>query len=366
VIPYIKDAINKITIKNIAFNKKMLAFNTIDIFLILTIIFSYYFTLTVDSKRVLFIPKGSTNYIIAYLDKKNYSLNIMDKWLIKSFGYPQSGWIDLKDTKMTKYDFLYKLTKSKAALINITLIPGETYYFFLKELSNKLKIKEKLLFDTYNSLAYKQDGNIISQTYFLPIGMSANDTIKYLFEYTNNQYKKYSMKIYNNYNKENWYKYIRIASIIQKESASKKEMPKIASVIYNRLAENMKLRMDGTLNYAEFSHTKITSKMIRNNKTTYNTYKYKGIPKDPICAVEFSSIKAAIHPLKTEYLYFVKSKDGTGHIFSKTYTSHKKYIKKIQKYNKQKKYKKKKLLKKKKRVYKPKKKNTKDLWKSVY
>ena len=288
--------------------------------------------------------------------------------LVKSFGYPQSGWIDLKDTKMTKYEFLYKLTVSKAALVSITLIPGETYYFFLKELSRKLKINEKVLFETYNNLAFKQDGNIISQTYSLPIGMSAKDTIKYLFEYTDNQYRKYSMKIYNNYNRENWYNYIRIASVIQKESASKKEMPKIASVIYNRLDKNMKLQMDGTLNYGEFSHTKITPKMIKNNKTAYNTYKYKGIPKDPICAVEFSSIKAAIYPLKTDYLYFVKSKDGSKHIFSKTYKSHKKYIKKIKKYkSKQKnKVKKKKIYVKKSYKRKVNKKQIKDIWKSVY
>ena len=265
-------------------------------FLILTIIFSYYFTLGVDSKRVIYIPKGSTNYIISYLDKKDYSLNIFDLWLVKSLGYPQSGWIDLKDTQMTKYDFLYKLTRSKAALVNITLIPGETYFFFLKELSEKLKINEKLLFKIYYQLSYKKDGNILPQTYSLPLGMSAYDTIKYLFQYTNNQYKKYSIKIYNTYNKENWYKYIRIASVIQKESASKQEMPKIASVIYNRLNKNMKLQMDGTLNYAEFSHTKITPKMIKDNNTSYNTYKNKGIPKDPICAVEFAAIKAAIHP----------------------------------------------------------------------
>jgi len=304
----------------------------------------------------------------------------MDRWLVKSFGYPQSGWIDLKSTHMTKYEFLYKLTRSKAALVNITLIPGETYYFFLKELSSKLKIKEEVLFNTYNKLAYKKDGNILPQTYSLPIGMSANDTIKYLFEYTNNQYKKYSMKIYNSYNKENWYNYIRIASIIQKESASKEEMSKISSVIYNRLEKNMKLQMDGTLNYGKYSHTKITPKMIRNNHTSYNTYKNKGIPRDPICAVEFSAIKAAIHPLKTTYLYFVKSKDGTKHIFTASYKSHKNNINKLRKYNKKKRIQKKKTYKKRKNTVKKikkkklkktnqknkSKKQIKDLWKSVY
>lgn len=343
----------------------MIAFNIIDLLLVLTITLSYYFTLTVDSKRVIFIPTGSTSYIISYLDKKEYSLNSIDKLLVNSLGYPQSGWIDLKSTKMTKFDFLYQVTKSKAALVNITLIPGETYYFFLQELSNKLKIAPISLFNAYDKLKFKKDGNILSQTYSLPIGMNANDLIQYLFNYTDNQYKKYSLKIFGHYNKEKWYRYITLASIIQKESASINEMVKISSVIYNRLEQNMRLQMDGTLNYGKYSHTKITPKTIKTDKSSYNTYKHKGLPSDPICAIEFASIKASIFPLKTQYLYFVKSKDGKRHIFSKDYKSHKKHIKKIKK-RKIVVKKIKRIKKKKKTAKKYKKRTIKNIWKSVY
>ena len=370
MIPYIKTAIKDITIKIKTFDKKIIVFNIIDLLLILIIIASYYFTLIVDSKRVVFIPKGSTSSIISYLDKNEYSLNILDKLLVRFIGYPQSGWIDLKTKQMTKFDFLYKLTTSKAALVNITLIPGETYYFFLNELSLKLKISKILLFQTYNKLAFKKDGNIISQTYSLPIGMNADDLITYLFNYTDIQYEKYSLKIFGQYNKEKWYKYITLASIIQKESASKEEMVKISSVIYNRIKKNMKLQMDGTLNYSKYSHTKVTKKMIKNDMSDYNTYKNKGIPNNPICAIEFESIKAAIFPVKTDYLYFVKSKDGTKHIFSNDYKSHKKYINRLKKAKKirkrTKKFKSKKVYKK---FHSKKKKRQKrvlkDIWKSV-
>jgi len=116
------------------------------------------------TKRVIFIPKGSTKHIITYLSKK-YPVNYLDYLLLKSFGYPQSGWIDLKQTKMTKFVFLKKLTYSKAAMINMQLTPGETYYFFLKDLAKKLKISEKKLFFYYEKFKFKKDGNIISQTY---------------------------------------------------------------------------------------------------------------------------------------------------------------------------------------------------------
>ena len=75
--------------------------------------------------------------------------------------------------------------------------------------------------------------------------------------------------------------------------------------------------MDGTLNYGKYSHMKSNTK---NDKrmivTDYNTYKNRGLPKNPSCAIEFEAIKAAIFPVKSNYLYFMKSSDGQKHDFS--------------------------------------------------
>lgn len=251
--------------------------------------------------------------------------------MLRAIGKPQSGWIDLKTIKMAKIEFLYRITTSKAALKKVTLIPGETYYFFLQNLAETLNISTYKLFQIYSKLAYKKDGNIIADTYYLPVGMNEEQLIKHLLSLTEARYKKYSEKIFGLYNKKNWYNYIIIASIIQKESASKEEMPMVSSVIYNRLKKNMKLQMDGTLNYSKYSHVKVTPSMIRNDTSSYNTYKYKGLPDDPVSAVEFESIKAAIFPVKSEYLYFMKSVDGKKHYFSSSYSKHKKYIQKVKK-----------------------------------
>jgi UPF0755 protein len=299
------------------------------LFLILCIVIGYYFTFEVQTKRVIFIPKGSTSHIVSYLDKNNFDLNILDIIALKTLGYPQSGWIDLKSTNMSKYDFLYKVTTSKAALKKVTLTPGETYYFFLQDLADTLHISKNRLFMEYQRLAYKKDGNIIADTYFLPIGMEETQLIEYLFSLTEKKYKRLSQKIFGEYNKKNWYKYVTVASIIQKESANIEEMPLIASVIYNRIKKNMKLQMDGSLNYGKFSHTKVTPDMIKNDETSYNTYKYRGFPNDPVCAIEFDAIKAALFPSKTEYLYFVKNTNGDAHQFSHSYNQHIQNIKKL-------------------------------------
>ena len=291
----------------------------------------FYLTLNISTNRVLYIPKGSTDSIITYLNKNNYDLNIIDTVVIKSLGYPQSGWIDLKATKLKKYDFLYKLTKSKAAIRNVTLIPGETYYYFLKQISKKLNIPVKDLFVSYSKYAYKLDGNIIPQTYSLPLGMKSDDVIKHLINYSDKQYRKNAIKIFGTYDKKAWYRFLIIASIIQKEAASKEEMPTVASVIYNRIKKGMKLQMDGTLNYGKYSHVKVTRKMIKNDTTDYNTYKTTGIPSNPICAVEFEAIKSAIFPKKTNYLYFMKSVKGNKHVFTSNYKNHARVIRAVQK-----------------------------------
>ena len=108
-------------------------FNIIEIILVFTVALLFYLNIPLSSTKVIYIPKGSTNSIISHLNKNGYETNGIDKFIVRLFGYPQNGWIDLKTNYMTKADFLYKITKSKAALKTVTLIPGETSYIFLLE-----------------------------------------------------------------------------------------------------------------------------------------------------------------------------------------------------------------------------------------
>ena len=96
-------------------------------------------------------------------------------------------------------DFLYKLTTSKAALKTITLIPGETAYVFLNQLANKFNLSRSKLQKVYNKYAYKLDGNILANTYSLPIGMKEDHLLFYLFSQSNKKYEEFSKKIFVNY-----------------------------------------------------------------------------------------------------------------------------------------------------------------------
>ena len=281
----------------------------------------YYLNKPIQTKKVLYIPQGSINQIIAHLSKKNYDVNKLDSLILRVLGSPQSGWINLSKKKMSKGEFLYKLTTVKAALQNVTLIPGETTYIFLNQLAINLHLDRKKLQKEYNKQTYIKEGAFVPNTYKLPIGITEKELIYILLNKSLIYMKQLSMKIFATYNERKWFHYVAIASIIQKESANNSEMPLISSVIYNRIKKGMRLQMDGTLNYGKYSHIKVTAKRIRNDNTIYNTYKIKGIPKLPVCNVSYSAIKAAIFPAKTNYLYFMKSKRGT-HDFSSNYSTH--------------------------------------------
>lgn len=243
-------------------------------------------------------------------------------------GSPKSGLITMPSTTMNRLDFLLALSNARFAVQKITLIPGETTYIFFKDIASQLKLNEAKLFDEYEKQAIYKEAGIYPDTYHLPHGIKEKKLIEFLLRQSNKKYKS----IYNKETNQSLDKYtfntiLTIASIIQKEAANNKEMPIIASVIYNRLAKDMPLQMDGTLNYGKYSHVKVTPKRIKEDKSSFNTYKNKGLPSYPVSSVCAAAIRAALNPATTEYLFFVKNAQGT-HSFSKTYRNHVNNIKK--------------------------------------
>lgn len=123
---------------------------------------------------------------------------------------------------------------------------------------------------------------------------------------------------------------ITMASIIQRETLAEEEMPTIASVFYNRLAINMLLETDPTVQYAlgYDAHSKtwwkspLTYTDLEVN-SPYNTYRNPGLPPGPISNPSLAALKAVVAPAKTEFLFFRAKCDGSlTHNFSKTYEEH--------------------------------------------
>jgi len=279
----------------------------------------------IEQNRIINIPKGSINKIISHLKEKNCDMNKLDSIFLRFMGTPKNGYIRIKEKSISKANFLYKITQAKAEVVNVTLIPGETTYIFLKQLAKKLNLDITKLRKEFKKQSPTEEGAFLADTYNVFKKTNEKRVIKSLLTRSLKRMKRISFKIFNSYDEKRWFKYITIASVIQKESANNKEMPIVSSVIYNRLKKGMRLQMDGTLNYGKYSHIKVTSKRIREDRSRFNTYKIKGLPDIPICNVSFNAITSAIYPVKTDYLYFMKNKKGV-HDFSRNYSTHLKNI----------------------------------------
>ena len=117
---------------------------------------------------------------------------------------------------------------------------------------------------------------------------------------------------------------ITLASMIEKEVKTPSEQPIVASVLYNRLRLNMTLGVDATVIYAMKLAGTWDGNIRRSDlqiKSPYNTYINRDLPPGPICNPGESTIRAALNPEKTDYLYYVSKNDGT-HQFSKDLRSH--------------------------------------------
>ena len=120
-----------------------------------------------------------------------------------------------------------------------------------------------------------------------------------------------------------------LASIIEKETSVPSERPLISAVFHNRLKKGMRLGADPTVIYGIKNFDgNLTRKDLR-TPTPYNTYVIKGLPVGPIANPGRESIRAALYPADTNYLYFVSRKDTT-HQFSTNLKDHNRAIRKYQ------------------------------------
>lgn len=116
-----------------------------------------------------------------------------------------------------------------------------------------------------------------------------------------------------------------LASIIEKETGVPEERRTVAAVFINRLNQGMRLQTDPTVIYGVTNGQGVLERGLRQSelrrKTPYNTYVIDGLPPTPIANPGLASIKAALNPENTRYVFFVA--DGTGgHTFAETLAEH--------------------------------------------
>ena len=287
-------------------------------------------------KPIVYQVSNGANIYSTANDLKRYGLvnsSLFVVWAAKLSGADaqlKSGHYDINPDSNV-LSLLGDFSSANVATRKVALVEGKTLREYYQELSvNKALVSnanfEKTLEKTQAKAPY--EGKFWPDTYQFNYG----DSVASVLNRSHTIMKKKLNKAWQGKSKDHPLKTelqaLVLASLIEKETADHSEKSKIAGVFINRLKKNMRLQTDPTVVYAlGNAYTGKLSKQDLWFKSPYNTYRHKGLPPGAIGSVGLESLDAAMHPLKTDYLYFVAKKDGS-HAFAKTYKQHRLNIKK--------------------------------------
>ena len=117
---------------------------------------------------------------------------------------------------------------------------------------------------------------------------------------------------------------VTLASLVERETPKPEERPLVAGAFENRLRKNIPLQCDPTVIYAMQDAGQYNGTLTGADlhfPSPYNTYAHPGLPPGPIGNPGEASLRAALDPAKTDYLYFVANTQG-GHFFAATLAEH--------------------------------------------
>jgi UPF0755 protein len=117
---------------------------------------------------------------------------------------------------------------------------------------------------------------------------------------------------------------VTLASLVERETPKPEERPLVAGAFANRLQKRIPLQCDPTVIYALQDAGRYNGRLTGTDlhfESPYNTYAHPGLPPGPIGNPGEASLRAALDPAKTDYLYFVANTQG-GHFFAATLAEH--------------------------------------------
>ena len=243
----------------------------------------------------------------------------------------------LLSESMTPLHMLEKMTKGEVKLYKLTVPEGFNIYQ-IAELASEGDFATKTEFiEVATDKAYAREkgieadtfeGYLFPDTYFFPRGITVRKIIGTMVDrfraVFNPQWSEQARRI-----GFTPHQAVILASIIEKETGDPSERPVISSVFHNRLKKKMRLESDPTVIYGIKNFDGNLTRKHLTTRTPYNTYKIRGLPAGPIANPGIESLKAALFPAQTPYIYFVSKKDRTHH-FSTNLKDHNKAVRKYQ------------------------------------
>ena len=289
---------------------------------IIFLFYSYYivhFQFLFNDKHIIKIEKGDSISKISekIIIDKNYLQKKIYYFLIK-FSNKYISTINYGDFLIEKNSNILSVLKtvSKASNINyeITIIEGWEKY----QLTNYLK----KFFTTHAIIDYD---TLLADTYYINSSNSLDEFSNFLHLDKKNFFDKFqNNELLNLYTEK---EILIISSLIEKEANNIDDKKLIASVIFNRLKNNMRLQIDATVIF-----TLTEGKFKLNRKLTltdlkiqhpFNTYYIYGLPPDLISYVGPETVKIVLENPKSDFLFYFYNILEKKHIFSKNFKEHK-------------------------------------------
>lgn len=255
--------------------------------------------------QVFVIPQGQTTSII--------SKRLKQAGLIKS-DIAFQFLVDRKNyaTKLQAGDFHLSPAMDLATIIESLTLGSLDFWVTFPEGLRVEEYAQILSQKTHNFskndfivVAKPYEGMLFPDTYLIPQTASDQDIVDLLV----NTFKKKSPATDQ--------KTIILASLIEREVKHDQDRPLVSSVLHNRLELGMALQIDATVQYVlgESGNWWPKDLTFEDLKTPspYNTYQNSGLPPGPIANPGLLSLKAAVNPTDTNYLYYISDSGGYNH-----------------------------------------------------
>lgn len=168
--------------------------------------------------------------------------------------------------------------------------------------------------------AQNQEGFLFPDTYFFSTKITPEDIIAQMKSNFDRKIKPLEGAI--EASKHPLRDIIIMASLLEKEAANDEDRAMVSGILWKRIDRSMPLQVDATFLYLLGKKSKdLTQSDLRIN-SAYNTYRNKGLPAGPIGNPGISSIRAALNPKVSDYIYYLADAKGVTH-YAKTFDEHK-------------------------------------------
>ena len=166
-------------------------------------------------------------------------------------------------------------------------------------------------------LTHPLEGFLFPDTYFIdPQKFASEDLIQIML----NNFKKRMGDNIGKTGTRTLFNTIIMASIIEKEVRTEKDLPIVSGILWKRLDDGWMLGTDSTLLYLKGDN--IINYEDLQKDSPYNTRNHAGLPPGPICNPGLKAIIAALNPQESKYFYYLTKPDTGEVVYAVTNDEH--------------------------------------------